>query len=462
DEQTGLHVRSGQELTHFKLHPGEEVRTPLVVLQFYQGDCIRAQNIWRRWMQAHNLPRPGGKLPEPILSSCSGGFFPGLMCNEADEKRFIDTFTAERIKLDYWWMDAGWYPCDGVGWPLTGTWKVDRKRFPNGIRAVTDHGHAKGLKHILWFEPERVHPGTELYEKHPQWLLGADGNQKLLNLGNVEARKWLTDHIDKMLTEEGIDLYRQDHNIDPLAFWRGNDSKDRQGITEIRYVEGYLAYWDELRRRHPDMLIDSCASGGRRNDLETLRRSLPMLRSDYHSFQGDSSFAAGNQGQTYGLALWVPFFGTGVYYNIKDHPVYVARSSFCPGFGYCRDVRKEGTDWDLIRRITGDWRKISTFFSGDYYPLTKYGLADDQWIAWQFHRADLDGGVVQAFRRPGSVYESARLKLHGLNPEAKYTLMNLDSPEKTKATGRQLMEEGLLIIAKQCPSAPIVIYQREK
>ena len=67
DEGTGLHVQAGQELTHFKLLPGEEVRSPLIVLQFYSGDWIRAQNIWRRWMLAHNVPKPNGKQPEPEL-----------------------------------------------------------------------------------------------------------------------------------------------------------------------------------------------------------------------------------------------------------------------------------------------------------------------------------------------------------------------------------------------------------
>ena len=120
DDAQGLRVRGGQELTRFKLHPGEEVRTPLIALQFWQGDRVRAQNIWRRWMLAHNLPRTrDGKLPPPILTSCSGGFFPGLRCNEADERQFIDAFTQAGIKLDYWWMDAGWYPC-GEDWPKVG------------------------------------------------------------------------------------------------------------------------------------------------------------------------------------------------------------------------------------------------------------------------------------------------------------------------------------------------------
>lgn len=68
DRDLGIRIAAGQELTHFVLHPGEEVRTPLSVLQFWKGgDWIRAQNIWRRWMIAHNMPRPGGNLPAPML-----------------------------------------------------------------------------------------------------------------------------------------------------------------------------------------------------------------------------------------------------------------------------------------------------------------------------------------------------------------------------------------------------------
>jgi alpha-galactosidase len=112
--------------------------------------------------------------------------------------------------------------------------------------------------------------------------------------------------VSGLITGQGIDLYRQDFNMDPLGYWRAADEPDRQGITEMRHVEGYLAYWDELRRRHPGLLIDSCASGGRRNDLETLRRAVPLLRSDYQSFQGDPAYAPGNQGHTYGLSSCAP------------------------------------------------------------------------------------------------------------------------------------------------------------
>ncbi len=450
DDGVGLRVRAGQELTHFKLRPGEEVRTPMIVLQFWKGDRIRSQNVWRRWMLAHNLPRPGGKLPPVQMAACSSHQYGEMIhANTASQLMFIDRYLGERLKLDYWWMDAGWY-WNKSGWPNTGTWEVDTNRFPGGLRPICDHAHAKGVKIIVWFEPERVTPGTWLYEKHPEWLLGPDGQQKLLNLGNPEARKWLTDHVDRLLTEQGIDLYRQDFNIDPLGYWRANDAKDRQGITEIRHVEGYLAYWDELRRRHPNMLIDSCASGGRRNDLETLRRAVPLLRSDY------IIEPVGNQCHTYGIAWWMPYYGTGS--GAMD--AYRLRSVLCPHFTACFDMRRKDLNFDEVRRILGQWRDFGKYFFGDYYPLSAYSLANHDWIVWQFDRPDLGEGMVQAFRREDSIYEAARFKLRGLVPDARYRATDLDKPEPVEMTGRELMQKGLRIDTTEQPAAMVVTYKR--
>jgi alpha-galactosidase len=452
DEANGLRLRAGQELTRFKLLPGEEVRSPMIVLQFYRGDRSRAQNVWRAWMLAHNLPRPGAKLPPvPQLAACSSHQFGEMIHADTDsQKYFIQRYLERGVVLDYWWMDAGWY-WNKTGWPNTGTWEVDTDRFPGGLRPISDYAHARGVDIILWFEPERVTAGTWLADTHPEWIHGGrEGG--LLDLGLPEAREWLTDHVDRLLTEEGIDLYRQDFNIDPLSFWRAHDADDRQGITEIRHVEGYLAYWDELRRRHPRMLIDSCASGGRRNDLETLRRAVPLLRSDY------IMEPMGNQCHTYALAAWFPFFGTG---TSKTDP-YLIKSTLCPHFTACWDQRDDGIDWAAIKRIVDQWKTFAPNYYGDYYPLTNYTLANDQWMAWQFDRPEAGEGVVQAFRREASVYESARFPLFGLDAGAQYRVTNLGHSEKTVVfEGDTLINDGLPITIGERPGDACVVYARQ-
>lgn len=455
DDANGITFRGGQELTHFRLHPGETVRGPRVIVMPYHGDWLRGQNLWRRWMVRHNMPhdrsRPDGKPLAPEAVLCTGNFYPGLMSDAKQELAFLTQHIDAGVMFDAWWQDAGWYPCDGVTWPKTGTWEVDRKRFPKGLREVSDYVHANGKKSIVWFEPERVAADTWLAENHPEWIHGGKAGG-LLKIGEPACRAWLTDKIDKLLTDEAIDIYRQDFNIDPLDAWRAADAKDRQGITEIRHVEGYLAYWDELLRRHPGMWIDSCASGGRRNDIETLRRSVPLLRSDwYHGTDGQ-------QCHTYGLSLWFPYQGTGAIYP-RDRYWFlssmVASLTFGPAAGGVTDE-----DLKVAREMTELHRKMGDCFLGDFWPLTAYAQSPDVWIAWQYDQRDGETGIVQAFHRSQSAYESARFPLRGLDAKARYAIEDLLTGEKSEATGKTLIEDGLPVTLKTLPSAAVMRYRK--
>ncbi len=463
DAGRGLRLRAGQERTRFRLLPGEEVRTPLMVLQFWEGDWIRGQNVWRRWMLAHSVPRPGGRLPAPmLLASSSRQYDEMIRANETNQVMFIDRYREERIGLDYWWMDAGWYVHHGGGWPRVGTWLVDSNRFPRGLRAVSDHAHRLGMKTLVWFEPERVTPGTWLAENHPDWILGG-ARGGLLNLGNNAAREWFVEHVDRLLTEQGIDLYRQDFNMDPLDLWRAADAPEREGISEMRHVQGYLAYWDELRRRHPNMLIDTCASGGRRNDLETLRRAVPLWRSDY------AYEATGHQCMTYGISLWVPYHGTGTvatrnapYYGSGPSPVepYAFWSNVTPSLGLGIDVRERGLDYAALRRLIALWRQVAPNYFGDFYPLTPWTRDGTVWMAWQFDRPEAGEGMVQVFRRPDSFYEAARFPLRGLEAAASYRVVDIERGEETRCTGAQLLESGLAVTISERPGARVLTYRR--
>jgi len=408
DEDKTLRIRAGQELTHFKLHPGEEVRSPLVVLQFYHGDWIRGQNLWRRWMVAHNTPRPGGKLVPTHYGAC---WSDDLHPRGNTEMAVLKGYIRERIPLEFYFIDAGWYPSKRDWSTDVGTWEVDKERFPKGIREISDHARANGIQFVLWFEPERAGPGSWLAENHPEWILGGKSGG-VVNLGNRDAWKWIVERIDSLIKSEGVDVYRQDFNIDPLGYWRGADVPDRQGLTEIGHCTGYLAYWDELLRRHPKLWLDSCASGGRRNDLETLRRAVPLLRSDCF----DPPLA--QQCQTFGLSLWVPYYGSGAI-----HPtVYCFRSSIFPASRVGWDTRKKDLDYAMLHRMIAEFHKVEPYLLGDYYPLTPYSLAKTAWIGWQFDEPELGGGAVQAFRREEAKEDSLVLKLQGLDPDASYAV----------------------------------------
>jgi alpha-galactosidase len=422
-------------------------------------------------MLKHNLPRVESELPRTQLVACSSHQFNEMLnANEENQKQFVDRYVEEKLGLDYWWMDAGWYVSTGH-WINTGTWEVDRSRFPRGLRAITDHARKKGVKSIVWFEPERVTPQSELYDNHADWLLAPPPNPggqqydpqwRLLDLGNPEALAWLIDRIDRLIEEEGIDLYRQDFNLDPLLFWRTNEAPDRQGISEIKHLTGYLAFWDELRRRHPRLRIDTCASGGQRLDLETLRRSVPLLRSDY-IFE-----PIGQQCHTFGIANWIPYYGTGTIIRnsakgenaADDVYPYEFRSQMTCNLTACWDVRRTDLNYNQLRRLMGQWRKAAPNFMGDYYPLTPYSVRSDAWMAWQFDRPDEGEGIVQAFRRPDSPDSTQTFRLQGLDPKAEYEITIADDDEGSGPTLAEFNGAELTIELSKPQSAALVYYRK--
>lgn len=433
-----LSVRGGQQRTRLRLAPGEEIRTPLTAVLLYAGDWLDGQNQWRRWMLAHNVPRRGG-LPGAMTAVCCG-----LRLSEAQQMQCVEACLRGGARYDYWWVDAGWYENNGDWYqaPGVGTWQPDARLYPRGMRPFADFVHERGMKLVLWFEPERVCEGRWVWEHHPEWLPAWNPADRcrMLNLGLPAVRQWITSTVGDAIAAWGVDLYRQDCNLPPLAAWRSGDAPEREGMTENLYVQGYLAYMDALRARHPDVPFDCCASGGRRNDLETLRRALPLLRSDFHGHEKQPlppDMESGNQNHTYGLSLWLPYHGSGAACTDR----YFSRSHLCPVLSIGTDLAKPA--WDELKARMAEYREIADLFLGDYYPLTPYAAGQDAWVAWEFVRPGHGDGFVQAFRRPRSTQATLIVTLRGLDPAGAYRFTDLDTRRAFVLPGAQLMEKGL-------------------
>ncbi len=153
----------------------------------------------------------------------------------------------------------------------------------------------------------------------------------------------------------------------------------------------------------------------------------------------------------------MPFYGAG----FMTVDPYMIRSQMSPAFTMCVDTRRKDLDYDLLRKLVRQWRQVAPCYFGDYYPLTPYGTTDDIWMAWQFDRPDKGEGLVQAFRRAKCAQESIRVKLRGLEPDAVYTVTNLDVAGSTEMTGRELLDAGLAITVKDRPAAVVITYQRK-
>ncbi|HUV52542.1 MAG TPA: alpha-galactosidase, partial [Dehalococcoidia bacterium] len=458
---TALTVRAGMELTHLLLHPDEQIRTPRLLLLFWQGDDrMRGHNMLRRFILLHRTPQKDGK-PVTMPLACMGKWELFEIANEATEKNqiaFAERYRQLGLDAEYFWIDAGWF--EGY-WPNgVGNWFARKDAFPNGLRGLSDAVKKMGMGFIVWFEPERVYDGTWLDRKHPDWILRATSTPNgLLNLGNPEAFQWLTNHISMIIESEGINVYRQDFNMNPLPYWRATDKPDRQGITEIRHIEGLYAFWDELLARHPGLIIDNCASGGRRLDLETISRSFPLTRTDeWDQHQQDewdqyNSNGHARQCHTYGLNLYLPCSSTGS----GEPDIYDFRSALSGGMNLHWNPYAADFPVEQAKRLINEFKRLRPFFYGDFYPLTVHSIGDDVWMAYQFHREDLGQGMFLAFRRPNNFELTARLKLRGLLPSGRYELSFEDTGNKQTFTGEALAA-GIDVTIEPAPGSLLVTY----
>jgi alpha-galactosidase len=444
-------MRCGMARTHLVLHPGESIRTARVLLLFYQGDRWRGQNLLRQFLLAHHRPRRNGQpLVAPITCANWGGTRAEVHLDN------IEQIIRQELPIEYYWIDAEWFGT-GSWYPNAGNWEVKKDLYPNGFKPISEALRKSGRELLLWFEPERVVKGTAWYKEHYDWLIDTGGEICLFNLGRPDARKFLTDFISAKIDEFGLGCYRQDFNMDPLPYWQAADAADRQGMTEIRYIEGLYAFWDELLARHPGLIIDNCASGGKRIDLETVGRATPFWRSD------GPPDALAHQCHSQGLLAWVPLSATSQDRGGDD---YEFRSSMCSGlclkWWMAGDVPAEripaSFPFAWARHTLEQYLQVRQFYYGDYYPLTAYAQTKDIWMAYELNRPDLGQGLIVALRRPESPYQSARLLLRGLEEKATYRVTNLDTPQWKDFSGQELMREGLLTELKAKPDSGLFLY----
>ncbi len=475
-------ITSGMIQTHLRLHPGEEIRTPRIVLMSWTGgDWQEAQNPWRRLLFAHYSPQENGKaLRGPILF---GGWGSEPI---ADKLAYIQWVHDHKIPVDIYAVDAGWYgasvglendptnPLWNPWWKNRGDWFPSPLYYPNGIHPLGAALKADGLGFSLWVEPETAMPDKKIVKDHPGWFLHrpseSNNHQSLLaDLGNPAARQGLTDMLSDFITDFGMTWYRQDFNQGPAEFWKGADTPDRIGMTEIGHIEGLYKMWDDLLARHPGLHIDNCASGGRRLDIEMMSRSFVFWRTD----NGFTDTLA-EQAQTQVLAYWVPenmgfetFSGTSPWkkpgpYSTPES-LYLMRLGYDAGYGIGPGAAGVNNDeWVAwVKRAIDEYREVQPYFFGDFYPLLPYSRDAESWTAWQWDRPESKDGLVMVLRRPMSPFTGMEVRPQHLNSGAMYE----DEIRSTYDRAPIRMMKGselthLRIELPQAPSSTLIFYRQ--
>ena len=454
--QGGVAMQAGQEITHLYIRPGETIRTPRITIMAYEGDYARGINLWRRWYFKHILPRPNGKpIPKIMHASYNGGGPEFTESTEQNQLEYIQKYVDSGLPYNCWWIDAGWYDCtlpDGTKfWPLTGNWYADKKRYPIGLRPISNKLHQHGMSFLLWFEPERAMRETDWVEEHMDYMLYGPGAAfYLYDLSNDEAADYLIEYMDGKIKEYGMTWYRQDFNCEPYTRWINNDEENRKGMTEIKYITNLYRFLNTLRERNPGLMIDNCAAGGRRLDLETMSRSAPLWRTDYR--YGEVN---GYQCHTYGLNFFLPLHGTGIY-GTDD---YNFRSSLSSAMVINWEITSIRGSIPDMQRVIAEYKELRPYFYEDYYPLTGLGdlTGDDVWLAYQLNKPSDGTGIVVAFRRKDNPQDSTVVKLRGLDPQQVYSVQNGNDGKIAEKTGKELAD-GLTLEIGEAPGSLLLKY----
>ena len=455
---------SGLEDTEFYLKPHEKLRTSSVVIMPYEGSFVSSQNKWRRLVRENFslMGTDGRDKYGPLCAMLWGG-----MKSFAVLER-VNKITENGLPFEYIWMDAGWYgentlptpdEFEGDWFTHTGDWVISPLIHPRGLLDVSKAIHSAGMKFLLWFEPERVIAGTPIAKAHPEYFIEKEGSGSLLlNLGDENAWQYCYRTVADIIERLGVDCYRQDFNFRPLEYWRKNDTEHRRGITEIYHINGLYRLWDSLLARFPHLIIDDCASGGRRIDIEMLRRSMPMWRSDHQCPANYDVEASQIHNQTY--STWLPYSGSGTGRELDEYRV---RSSYggslaCAWpFSQKDDFADTPEKVEFIRRYTSEYLKARPYFYEDYYPLTEVGTELDIWCASQFDRPYEGDGMLIFARRENSPYETARFSLFAIDRDASYELTDIDGGTRI-LTGEELSDGLSVSLPKRKVS--IVFYRR--
>ncbi len=493
----------GNSVNDFKayLKPNEKIRTALYVMASY---TVRnedyATNYWRDWFLKYNTPKANvnGDELEPfttaMISYDTGKTNSDGSISEdyTTWKPSLDVIIKEDIDVDYRWVDAGWYPHpDGSSaqsfvpgydwWNCVGTWVLDQNKWPGGtFKESVDYAIKHGIKTFVWFEPERTNDVENMVKNHgykKEWAInpadmpglvhlgnhfyyGADVYHDtvtdkevkgtLNNLGNEECRKYTTERICKFLKENDIDFYREDRNgTEPAALWHHQDlnveGENRFGITESKAVDGHYKMWDDIiactSSYSGATFIDNCSSGGSRLDIESMRRSIPVMRSDF-----DRTTIGVRLSISSTFNKWIPFHGSSTREAEGEHTEsklldrYISRASYLPIFNIQSAFAHHPTgDFSDLKKATTEWRRINKYLLKDFYTLTDWHhrFNEKEFTAFCYFDPETEKGIILAFRQDKCEKENLTIKLSFLE-DGDYVLTDEDTKQIYNLNGCEL------------------------
>lgn len=262
------------------LKPGEKFESPSCFAGFTSQGFGGARRHLHTFINESVLPHRSYEH-QVLYNSWEATFF------DVDEKSQLELAKiASEIGVELFVMDDGWFHGRKDDTAGLGDWWPDEKKFPNGLHGLISEVNRMGMDFGLWIEPEMVNPDSDLYRKHSDWVIqfptrscSQARNQLILNIGKQEVQEYILNVVSKLLKENNIKFIKWDMNRNVSEpGWVDAPGDPRE--LYVRYVEGLYYVWGELHRRFPDVIWQSCSSGGGRADLGILRVADQIWVSD--------------------------------------------------------------------------------------------------------------------------------------------------------------------------------------
>lgn len=413
--------------TTITLNSGESFLCPKLTIGFSDGGFEKITESVYDFQLDFITPRSKAYLQRPVIYN---SWYPYLFDVQRDNMlAFLDK--CKYVGAELFVIDDGWMKNRDDQYAGLGDWFEDKKKFPNGIREISDASHEKGLKFGLWFEPEMVSPISELANEHPDWILSYPTREKtpmrdqyILNLANDEVMEFVWNTADRLISENNLDYIKWDMNryISEPGYL-GGSAEDNE-MLYVKYTQNLYKVWDRINKKYPDCLLECCAHGGARTDFGMVEYSDRMNRSDNAD---PVDVLKLNEGFTF---LYLPKTAGGAG-NISASPNningrvtpldYRAHIGMTGAMSIGINLLKiSSEETDAIKEYVAQFKEIRKI-THDAYVYRIYSVLEKPYTVWQYTKRDRKDAIVFAFGNGLNWKQRIPpLKLRGLIPDNKY------------------------------------------
>lgn len=261
-----------EDQSHYTLQRGQSLETPHLAISYSTQGVGGVSRSFHRWARNNNMVHNGNELRKILLNSWEGVY---MNVSQPGMEQMMDGL--KELGGELFVMDDGWF---GRKYRRTndsnalGDWETDTVKLPRGIPALVSAAKERGLEFGIWIEPEMVNTKSELYEKHPDWVVchptrkpitDRGGTQLTLDMSNPKVQEHVFQIVDRLMTENPQLFYiKWDCNMDILNFGSSYLTADRQSHLYVDYQYGLINTLKRIRAKYPNLVIQACGSGGGR------------------------------------------------------------------------------------------------------------------------------------------------------------------------------------------------------